>query len=604
MHVREIIEGAAAAEAPAGSEEQQIGDAYASFMDTDAIEAAGVEPLLPLIERIAAVGDREDLLRLMGEFGREGIGGLLGAGVWIDRGNPERYLIHLGQSGLGLPDESYYRLEEHAEIRSSYIEHMARMLVLTEVAPTASHAEAMADQIMALETQIAQAHWDRTAMRDTVKTYNLTAADDLESTLPGAGTWLGAMGVAASARDEVVVGQPDVIEAMSTLLDSVQLDEWKGWLSWRVVRGMSRFLTEKIVQESFDFYGRTLTGAPELRPRWKRGVALVEGLLGELVGRMYVERHYPERAQEQMSVLIDNLIRAYDERITSLDWMETETQGRAIEKLRTFTPKVGKPVKWKDYSALEIAADDLLGNVRRANALESDRELAKLSGPIDRDEWFMTPQTVNAYYNPTMNEIVFPAAILQTPFFDAERDAAYNYGGIGAVIGHEIGHGFDDQGSRFGGDGSLQNWWTDTDREQFDTRVQALIEQYDVYSPRDVGDEHTVNGALTVGENIGDLGGVAVAFHAYRLFVDEELGGEAPVIGGLTGDQRFFIGWSSVWRVVSREQEVVRRLTMDPHSPPEFRANVVRNVDAFHEAFQTTESDELWLDPADRVDIW
>ncbi len=604
IDVRQIIEEAAKADAQAGSEEQKIGDAFASFMDTEAIEAAGVQPLEPLLERVRAVGNRTDLMLLMGEFGREGIGGLLAAGVWIDRGNPKRYLVHIGQSGLGLPDESYYRLDEHAEIRAAYVGHLARMMVLTEVAPTESHGTAIAEQVMALETQIAAAHWDRTAMRDTVKTYNLTTAEALEKALPGAGTWLGAMGVTEAGRAEVVVGQPDVVAAMSELLDSEPLEEWKTWLTWRVIRGMSRLLNEDLVEESFDFYGRTLTGAPELRPRWKRGVALVESLLGELVGRLYVERHYPERSQEQMAVLIDHLIAAYDERITGLEWMAEETRARAIEKLRAFTPKVGKPVKWKDYSALQIDPKDLLGNVRRANAIESDRELAKLDGPVDRDEWFMTPQTVNAYYNPTMNEIVFPAAILQPPFFDPDRDPAYNYGGIGAVIGHEIGHGFDDQGSKYAGDGSLSNWWTDEDRERFDANVQALIEQYDDYSPREVSGDQTVNGALTVGENIGDLGGVAVAFHAYRLFVEQELGGEAPVIDGLTGDQRFFIGWSAVWRVVSREQEALRRLTVDPHSPPEFRANVVRNVDAFHQAFETSEGDGLWLDPADRVDIW
>ncbi len=604
LDVRAIIEQAAEASGAPGSDEQKIGDLFASFMDVDAVEAAGTAPLRPLLDRIEGVADVTSLMRLQGELAREGIGGVLGAGVWIDKGDPGRYLVHVAQSGLGLPDESYYRLDEHESIRADYRDHIARMLLLCGAVPTQSHADAIADRVMAFETLVAAAHWDRTATRDAVRTYNLTTADQLRTMLPTAEVWMDGLGVPAPQWAEVVVGQPDVVEAVNGLLDSEPLTTWKEWLTWKVIRSTSGYLTEEIVQASFDFYGRRLTGAPALRPRWKRGVALVEGLLGELVGRLYVEQHYPPRAQAQMQVMIDHLLEAYRERITDLEWMAEETRARALDKLASFTPKIGRPVRWKDYSALEIAADDLLGNIRRSNAVESDRELAKLDQPVDRDEWFMTPQTVNAYYNPALNEIVFPAAILQPPFFDPDRVPAYNYGAIGAVIGHEIGHGFDDQGSRYDGDGTLRDWWTAEDRERFDTRTKALIAQYDGYSPRDLDDNHTVNGGLTVGENFGDLGGVAVAHHAYRLFVDAELDGEVPEVDGLTGDQRFFIGWAAAWKVVSRTEEAVRRLTVDPHSPPEFRANVVRNIDAFHEAFATAPGDGLWLDPEERIHIW
>ncbi|WP_370324445.1 M13 family metallopeptidase [Euzebya sp.] len=606
--VRAIIAEAAASDAPEGSDAasaaQKIGDLYTSFMDEAAVEAAGVAPLAPVLARIDAVADVEGLMRLQGELAREGIGGVLGAGVWIDKTDPNRYLIHIAQSGLGLPDESYYRADEHAAIREAYVPHVARMLELAEAVPTTAHADAVAQRIMAFETRLAAAHWDRTATRDAVATYNLTTAAQLRAALPTATTWLEGMGADPHHWDEVVVGQPDVVEAVAGLLVDEPLEVWKEWLTWRVIRSMAGYLSSDLVDASFDFYGRTLTGAPQLRPRWKRGVALVEGLLGELVGQLYVERHYPPRAQEQMAVLIDHLVEAYRQRITDLDWMAADTRSRALEKLAAFTPKIGKPVRWKDYSALEIRPDDLLGNIRRAHAVESDRELAKLAGPVDRDEWFMTPQTVNAYYNPAMNEIVFPAALLQPPFFDPDRDPAYNYGAIGAVIGHEIGHGFDDQGSRYDGTGALVNWWTDVDRQAFDAKVQALTEQYDVFSPRDLDDAHTVDGGLTVGENIGDLGGVAVAFHAWQLYVADELGGSSPQVDGLTGDQRFFVGWAQVWRVLARTEEAIRRLTIDPHSPPEFRANVVRNVDGFHEAFGTGPGDGLWLDPDERVRIW
>lgn len=601
--VRAIVEEAAAASAPTGSNKRKIGDLYRSFMDEEAVEALGVAPLEQVFGRIDAVAEADSLVALTGELARLGVSGVLGMRAGVDRGNPERYALHLFQGGIGLPDESYYRLDNYGEIRDKYVSTIAGLLRLagSEDAGDDGSARAQADRIMALESRIADAHWDRASIRDAVKTYNLTTADKLRSMFPAADAWFEGLGVGSSAWDEVVVSQPDVVEATALALKEVDLATWKQWLTWRVVASYAPYLSGDLVEEHFRFYGTALTGAPSLKARWKRGVGLVENAMGEAVGQLYVERHYSEKAASQMDQLVANLLAAYHERITRLDWMADETRERALAKLAAFTPKVGKPVKWRDYSTLEIDPGDLLGNVQRAASFEFDFNVNKIGRPVDRDEWHMTPQTVNAYYNPTMNEIVFPAAILQPPFFDADIDPAYNYGAIGAVIGHEIGHGFDDQGSRYDGDGTLRDWWSNDDRERFDTKTKALIDQYGALSPRALSDDHKVNGELTVGENIGDLGGVAVAHHAYQL----SLGGEeAPVIDGHTGDQRFFIGWARAWRMVLREAEVIRRLAIDPHSPPEFRANVVRNIDAFHDAFDTQPGDGLWLDPEERVSIW
>jgi putative endopeptidase len=456
---------------------------------------------------------------------------------------------------------------------------------------------------MALETRLAASHWDRVTSRDATRTYNLLDRPALEALAPGIdfGSWLEAQHLDGGVLAEVVVRQPSYLEALSTALQEGSLDDWKAWLTWRVVRSAAPYLSKAFVDENFAFYGTTLTGTPQLRERWKRAVSVAEGALGEAVGRLFVERHFPPAAKERMVVLVGHLIEAYRERISALDWMGADTRARALEKLDAFTPKIGYPDSWRDYSALRIQRGDLVGNVRRAAGFEQARELAKLGGPVDRSEWFMTPQTVNAYYNPGMNEIVFPAAILQPPFFDLAADDAVNYGAIGAVIGHEIGHGFDDQGSKYDGSGNLTDWWTTDDRARFEQRTAALIAQYEVLEPEQTPGQH-VNGALTVGENIGDLGGLSIAFVAYLL----ALGGhEAPVLGGLSAAQRFFLGWAQVWRTKTRDAEVLRRLAIDPHSPPEFRCNaVVRNIDAFHDAFGLTEGDQLWLDPDQRVRIW
>ena len=457
---------------------------------------------------------------------------------------------------------------------------------------------------LALETQLAAAHWDVVKRRDADLSYNLRAFSELSSQAPGfdwAG-WVGALGGSPEQAAEVVVRQPDYLTAFAALWSSADLEDWKRWARWRLIHGRAAMLTDEMVAEDFSFYGRLLSGTEVIRERWKRGVALVENLMGDALGKLYVQRYFPPEHKARMDQLVANLREAYRVSITNLEWMTPETRERALAKLDKFTPKIGYPNKWRDYSELVVRRDDLYGNYQRGHALEYDRELAKLGGPVDRDEWFMTPQTVNAYYNPGMNEIVFPAAILQPPFFDADADDAANYGGIGAVIGHEIGHGFDDQGAKYDGDGNLVDWWTDADRAEFGLRTKALIEQYEAFTPRALEASHHVNGAFTVGENIGDLGGLSIALLAYELSLG---GAEAPVIDGLTGIQRVYFGWAQVWRTKSRDAEAIRRLAVDPHSPPEFRCNgVIRNIDSFYEAFDVNTSDELYLEPAERVRIW
>jgi putative endopeptidase len=601
--VRDIITEAAATNGAVGTDPQRIGDLYASFMDTDTIAALGVRPLLDELAGVDAALTPAELAAELGELQRAGIGGGTGLYVDTDSKNSTRYLLHLSQSGLGLPDESYYRDPQHAAILAEYPKHIARMFALA-YGEDEGDWDATAAHIVALETKIAAAHWDVVKRRDADLTYNLRTFAELCSEATGFDwpVWLHALGVTGEQAAEVVVRQPDALITFAALWDSEDVEDWRRWLRWRVISGRASLLSDDIVDENFAFYGRTLSGTEQLRDRWKRGVGLVESLMGDAVGRLYVERHFPPDAKARMDELVANLREAYRVSITDLEWMTPETRQRALEKLDKFTPKIGYPAKWRDYSSLVIARDDLYGNYQRGYALEYDRDLAKLGGPVDRDEWFMTPQTVNAYYNPGMNEIVFPAAILQPPFFDAEADDAANYGGIGAVIGHEIGHGFDDQGAKYDGDGNLVDWWTDNDRAEFGSRTKALIEQYEVFTPRSLGASHHVNGAFTVGENIGDLGGLSIALLAYQLSLK---GAEAPVIDDLTGVQRVFYGWAQVWRTKSRDAEAIRRLAIDPHSPPEFRCNgVIRNIDVFYDAFEVTEADELYLDPPRRVRIW
>ncbi|TFB71036.1 M13 family metallopeptidase [Cryobacterium sp. Hz9] len=595
--VREII--VEAQTAPAGSLERKFGDLYTSFLDEERIEALAATPLRDDLAAVDAVTTISELLSTLGRLERGGVAGAFHLYVDNDPGNPERYLVFIAQGGIGLPDESYYREEKFAEIRTKYQEFLERMFTLAGFADAAERA----GRVFNLETELASHHWDKVSTRDSEKTYNLRTWGQVSALAAGANVdlWLEGLDAPAGAFEEVVVREPSYISGLATALSDDRLETWQDWLRWQVIRSSAAYLSGDFVEANFDFYGRTLSGTPQLRDRWKRGVSLVEGALGEAVGRIYVERHFKPSAKVSMDVLVANLVAAYQNSISTLDWMTEETRTRALEKLSKFTPKIGYPVKWRDYSSLEIAAGDLISNVKAAGEFEFQRELGKIGKPLDRDEWFMTPQTINAYYNPGFNEIVFPAAILQFPFFDDARDPAANYGAIGAVIGHEIGHGFDDQGSKYDGDGRLTDWWTADDKAAFELRTTALIAQFEGLAPQAIPG-HTVNGALTIGENIGDLGGLSIAWKAYLLSLNGE---ESPVIDGLTGAERFFLSWAQAWQMKLRDAEAIRLLAIDPHSPNEFRCNqIVSNIPAFYDAFDVTEADALWLAPENRVTIW
>jgi putative endopeptidase len=572
---------------------RKIGDLFHSFMDTETINAKGIRPVRPLINAVAGLRDVRDLAAFLGEFERVGGHGLFGSYVATDSKDSDRYLFNLGQGGLGLPDESYYRDDKFAEIRDKYVAYLSRLFTL------GGHTdpERAAATVLAIDTRLAAGHWERAETRDVQKTYNLMTKAELVELCPSFDwdAYVTNLGGSDETLAEVCVRQPSYFAHLSTVLDEVPVDEWREWLLSHVLRAAAAYLTDDFVEANFDFYGRTLNGTPELRARWKRGVAFVEGAIGEAVGKEYVARHFPPRSKALMDDLVANLLAAYRRSISQLDWMTEETKQRAYEKLDKFRPKIGYPEKFRDYSALRVTRDDLLGNVAAASAFETDRELAKIGSPVDRDEWFMLPQTVNAYYNPGTNEICFPAGILQKPFFSADAEEAENYGGIGAVIGHEIGHGFDDQGAQYDGDGNLNDWWTPDDKSAFEVKSTKLIEQYDAFEPRALPGEH-VNGALTVGENIGDLGGLTIGHTAYLI----ARGGAASA----EDRQKLFMNWAYCWRTKRRKEQEQQYLTIDPHSPPEFRANIVRNLDEFHEVFETAPGDGLWLEADDRVRIW
>ena len=603
-HVRAIIEDCAAGRVD-DPDAGKIGDLYESFMDEARVNELGSAPIQDTLAAIDALADLDELAAFLGDFERRGGGGLFGSYVNTDDRNSDRYVVNIVQGGIGLPDESYYREEKFAEVRAKYVDYMETMLELAG----RPDARATAETVLALETRLAAGHWERAETRDVIKTYNLTSYDELRAMLPSfdLATYIRSLGGDEETLAETIVREPSYLAHLEGVLGDTPIEQWRAFLTVRAIRSAAAYLSDPFVEANFDFYGRTLSGTPELRARWKRGVSLVEGGLGEAVGREYVARHFPPRSKELMDELVANLLEAYRQSIATLDWMGEETKQRAFEKLDIFRPKIGYPVKWRDYSALEIDRDDLLGNVMAIAAFETDRQLEKIGAPVDRDEWFMLPQTVNAYYNPGTNEICFPAGILQKPFFDPDADAAENYGGIGAVIGHEIGHGFDDQGSQYDGHGNLNDWWTADDKAAFELKSKALIDQYDGFEPRNLPGEH-VNGALTVGENIGDLGGLTIALKAYLISLDGEpalrQAQEPDERDGLTGIQRLFFNWAYCWRTKRRKELELQYLTTDPHSPSEFRANIVRNLAEFHDAFGTRPGDGLWLDPEDRVRIW
>ena len=597
--VKDILDEAQANPKPGVS--QQIGDMYASFLNEELANKLGAQPILADLAAIDAASFAE-LPKLMGRFERDSISGLWGFYITNDANNPERYLVHMFQGGLGLPDESYYHDEKYANFRDAYVPYVTNML--EHAGWSADQAAVDAKAIFEFETGLSKHHWNVVDTRDAEKTNNPRTFAQLEAMTPTFNwhDYLAGMQLKSDVFFETVVMTPSFFEGIHSVFNETNVANVRLWLKWQVINNMAPYLSDDFVNTRFDFYGTTLTGQPEMRARWKRGVQLVEGSLGEAVGKIYVEKHFPPAAKERMDELVKWLIEAYRVSIENLEWMTEETKAKALVKLNKFNPKIGYPKNWKDYSRLTIDRDDLVGNVRRSSAWVTDKEAAKIGAPLDRDEWHMTPQTVNAYYNPGFNEIVFPAAILQPPFFSLEADDAVNFGGIGGVIGHEIGHGFDDQGSKYDGDGRLESWWTDADRAAFEELTGKLISQYDALTPEGLSDEYKVNGALTIGENIGDLGGIMIAFKAYMMSLE---GKEPPVIDGRTAAERFFLSWGQIWRGKSRDAIAIQRLATDPHSPSEFRCNqIARNFDEFYKAFDVQPSDEMWLDPAERVSIW
>jgi putative endopeptidase len=595
LHV--IVEEAARANAPTGSDQQLIGDFYASFMDEARAEELGLTPLQPELDRIAAIKDRKQLLDYLSRAQLLMIDNPIGAQIFADASNPDVNTLWLFQAGLGLPERDYYFSKEQrfTAIRAAYEQHIDNVFKLTGRKDSA----AVAKKLMAFETRLATASWPAVEMRDIEKFYNPVTVEAAEKATPGIdwSAWLEQMTLAGTGQ--FVLAQPDYFKAVGKAVADVPLATWKDYLTLRAIDAYSPYLSKAFVDENFDFYSRTLSGVPQLKPRWKRALAELEGSTGDLLGKEYVKRHFPPEAKARMDELVANLLKAFDVSIDELEWMGPATKQEAHDKVRNFTVKVGYPTQWKQYDGLVTHPDDLLGNVLRAREVNVQRELRKVGKPVDKTEWGLTPQTVNAYYNPLGNEIVFPAAILQPPFFDMNADDAVNYGGIGAVIGHEISHGFDDEGRKFDGKGVLRDWWTPADNELFEARAKALVKQFNAFSPLP---GMNVNGELTLGENIGDLSGLAVAFKAYQLALD---GKPAPVLDGFTGDQRFFIGWGQIWARKYREDEAIKRLKTDPHSPEPYRTNgIVRNMPAFVAAFDVKEGDQLFLPTDQRVRIW
>lgn len=602
--VRAIIEDLATAQAGVGTIEQKIGDFYASYMDIEAINALGIEPLRPDLRYIASIRDRAALVEVFARQDLYGVDSPIASVLGIDRKNPDRYKLNIVHAGLGLPDRDYYLSDDErfSKVRAAYEAHIARMLAFTGL--DGAPAKDAARNILALETAIATFHWPKAELRDRDKTYNPYTIAKLESEFP-LYPWRTHMAAGdIKDVDEVNVMTPSALAPLSKLVRETPLPTWKQYLAYHLVANNARLLSQQIDDANFAFNGKILDGLEEQRDRWKRGVDLVNGGrggsgLGEAIGQVYVQRHFPADSKTKMERLVENLRRAYQERIIELPWMGEETKKQALAKLDAFRPKIGYPNKWRDFSSVQIVQGDLMANAKAMRKYWHHDNVSRLLKPTDKDEWFMTPQTVNAYYNPSFNEIVFPAAILEPPFFDPNADPAVNYGAIGAVIGHEMGHGFDDQGSKSDASGIQRDWWTEEDRARFDARTHGLARQYDAYEPIP---GQKVDGTFTLGENIGDLGGLSIAYHAYKLSLD---GKTLPERDGLNGYQRFFLAWAQVWRSKNRPEFLVRRLKSDPHSPEQLRVNgVVRNMDEWYQAFEIEEDDALYLAPQARVRIW
>ena len=592
-----IIQASADAHAEAGTLAQQVGDLYASYMDTDRINALGVEPLRAGLARISEAEDLADIAYL---FGQPGYPSIVGAGVQRDEGDPSHYIVYLGQAGLTLPTRDYYLLDDErfVEYRAAYRQYIADMFGFLGM----DDGEARADRIIALETALAEVYWTPAQSRDRVATYNPVSLDELHEMAPEFDWDAFLDGSDYGDQTRFVVSQVSAIQGAARIFRDTPMETWRDYLTFGYLNGSANLLSEDIYARYFDFWGRTMSGTAEPRPRDRRAIQFVNGNLGQAIGQIYVEQYFPPENKAQMEELVGYLRRALRERIETLEWMDDATRAEALAKLDTFLPKIAYPDVWPDYSDIEIRADDLFGNAQRINAWFRNDTRERLHGPIREWEWGMTPQTVNAYYNSTGNEVVFPAAILQAPFFDPDADPAVNFGGIGAVIGHEIGHGFDDQGSQSDGEGVLRNWWTEASREQFDALTDRIVQQYGGFSP--VEGMH-VDGELTLGENIGDIGGLSMAYRAYQLYLADHGMEEAPVLDGFTGDQRFFLSWAQVWRGIQLEDAARNQILSDPHSPNQYRANgVVRNMDAWYDAFGVTPDDALYLPPEDRVSIW
>lgn len=575
----------------------KIGDFYNAYVDLERVNELGISPVADLLTQIDAVSSHTQVVEFFATTNELGIDGPFNFRIGQDVKSPDNYILITWQSGLGLPDRDYYfdESERGMELRTKYVNFIADLLSLSDY----TDAKAAAERIMAVETQLAEHHWDKVDNRDPIKRYNKVSGEELAAMLANFDTNVFFNGVGTGVQDYVIVSQPSFVAAFNDLFPTVPVDTWKEYLRLQVLTAYANVLSQNFVDVNFDFFSKTLRGNEEQRPRWKRAINAINGSLGELLGQLYVEKHFPPEAKTRMMTMVNNLVLAYEESISNLEWMSDETKVKALDKLSKFTPMIGYPDKWRDYSELQISADDLVGNIRRARTFNHYRQVDKLGSPIDRSEWFMPPQRVNAYYNPPMNQIVFPAAILQPPFFVFDAEDARNYGGIGLVIGHEIGHGFDDQGSKYDGDGNLANWWTDEDRRRFEERTNMLVEQYNAFEPLP---GFFVNGKLTLGENIGDLGGASIALRAYEMSLD---GKESPIIDGMTGKERFFLGMAQIWRAKYRDEVVELRVKNDPHSPAYYRVNgVVPNINEFYETFDVNEGDAHYLPKEERVVIW
>ena len=597
--VRTIIDDLTSLEPAQGSVEQKVSDYYLSYMDVETLNELGISPLRQGLSALAEIDTVDELIAGFGRAQIENTASPFGFYVGADRSDPDQHMLNLSIGGMGLPDRDYYLQDtpEFLEVRAEYVAHITRVLDFADIENSADKAQA----ILALETRIAEHTWPRSERRNRDLTYNPMSYEDFKAEYSGLDwdAYFGAAGI--GDLDALNVSYPSAMSPIIELVNTADVADWQAFMTYRYIVDSANVLSEELDQEAFHFYSTVLNGVPEQRERWERGVARVGSLdsLGEALGQVYVERHFPESAKQQMDELVENLRAALRQSIEENDWMGAATKEEAYRKLEAFRPKIAYPDKWKDFSELEIRRDDLFGNAQRVREFNYADEVSRLGKPTDREEWGMTPQTVNAYYNPSFNEIVFPAGILQPPFFDPAADLAVNYGGIGAVIGHEMGHGFDDQGSKSDWAGVQRNWWTDEDRANFEEFATGLAEQYSAFEPVP---GYFIDGRFTLGENIGDVGGLSMAYRAYRMALGGE---EAPVIDGYTGDQRFFLAWAQVWQRKYREDALIQRLTTDPHSPSEFRVNgVVRNFDEWYEAFDVEPTDALYLPPEDRIRIW